>query len=81
MSDVEDEIRTPLVADLSLSHVFYHDAEQGADDLIKKLKDEWAHELAKEIREFAAKRTRIDSEDETHGMNMGADLIDPKAKK
>lgn len=76
-----DEIRASLVADLSLSHVFYHDAEYEADDLLQRLKKEWAHELAEEIRDFAAKRLQIDSDDETYGMHMAADLIDPKFEK
>jgi len=37
----EEEIRASLVADLSLSHVFYHDAEMAADDLLAQLKQEW----------------------------------------
>lgn len=48
VSEIEDEVRASLVADLSLSHVFYHDAEYEADDLLKRLKKEWAHELAEE---------------------------------
>lgn len=40
-----------------------------------------AHDLAEEIRDFAAKRLQIDSDDETYGMNMAADLIGPKVEK
>lgn len=40
-----------------------------------------AHELAEEIRDFAARRLQIDSDDETYGMHMAADLIDPEVKK
>lgn len=48
-----------------------------ADELLKA----HAHELAEEIRDFAARRLQIDSDDETYGMNMAADLIDPKVEK
>jgi hypothetical protein len=80
MSEIEDEVRASLVADLSPSHIFYHDAEYEADDLLGRLRGQWAHELAEEIRDFAARRIQIDSDDETYGMHMAADLIDPEKK-
>lgn len=42
--------------------------------------DAYAHELAEGIRDFAARRIQIDSDDETYGMHMASDLIDPEAK-
>lgn len=80
MSEIEDEIRASLVADLSLSRIFYHDAEYEADDLLKRLKQEWAHELAERIRNEDA---ALGGETYQHGWSFqdAADLIDPKVEK
>ena len=51
-----------------------------ADEILTNLLNEHAHELAEGIRDFAARRIQIDSDDETYGMHMAADLIDPKEK-
>jgi hypothetical protein len=76
-----DELIAAAVYGVRENHVYFMDAATEILDLIAKVKEEHAHELAEGIRDFAAKRTRIDSEDETYGMNMGADLIDPKVNK
>lgn len=76
MSEIEDEIRASLVADLSLSHTFYHDAEYEAGDLLKRLKEHWAHELAERVR------NRINGEPEGESwLREAADAIDPEVKK
>lgn len=78
MSEIEDEIRASLVADLSLSHIFYHEAEDSADSALKRLKDQWAHELAEEIRLEAQ---RYGANDWSNGFRSAATMIDPHSRE
>lgn len=43
--NAEEEVRASLVADLNPGHVFYCDAEYEADELIWRMKKEWAEAM------------------------------------
>lgn len=52
-----------------------------ADAVAKELYNLVAHELAEEIRDFAARERDMYSDDELGGMQSAADRIDPKVEK